>query len=134
MKANELRLGNLVTATLTNEIYEIGIWALRVIEDGNYQNSYDTETKVYKAIPLTEEWLLKFGFKKQLDKSFAKNDFSIFLDKRFKTNLFLQENQEDFKWFSYELKVEYIHQLQNLYFALTGEELKIKEDESKTRI
>ena len=134
MKANELRLGNLVTATLTNEIYEIGIWALRVIEDGNYQNSYDTETKVYKPIPLTEEWLLKFGFKKQLDKSFAKNDFSIFLDKRFKTNLFLQENQEDFKWFSYELKVEYIHQLQNLYFALTGEELKIKEDESKTRI
>lgn len=128
MEANELRLGNLVTATLTNEIYEIGIWALRVIEDGNYQNSYDTETKVYEPIPLTEEWLLKFGFNKEPDKSFTKRDIAIFLDKRFSSNLFMQENQGDFTWFSYECKIEYVHQVQNLYFALTGEELILKSE------
>jgi hypothetical protein len=28
--------------------------------------------------------------------------------------------------YSGEIKIKYVHQLQNLYFALTGEELKIK--------
>lgn len=79
------------------------------------------------GIPLTKEWLLNLGFKKDSDGSFIKNDISIFLDKRFKTNLFLQENQDNFKWFSYECKIQYVHQLQNLYFALTGDELTITE-------
>jgi hypothetical protein len=77
------------------------------------------------GIPLTKEWLLNLGFNKDVDGSFMKNDISIFLDKRFKTNLFLQENQDNFKWFSYECKIKYVHQLQNLYFALTGDELTI---------
>jgi hypothetical protein len=81
----------------------------------------------YRPIPLTKEWLLNLGFKKDVDGSFMKNDISIFLDKRFKTNLFLQENQDNFKWFSYECKIQYVHQLQNLYSALTGDELTIKE-------
>lgn len=121
MEAKELRIGNLVTQiieksthneekTITIEWQEL-MWISR-----------DRSSK-YKPIPLTEEWLLNFGFEKDLDKSLVKNNIAIFLDKRFKTNLFLQENQDNFKWFSYELKVEYVHQLQNIYFALTGEEL-----------
>jgi hypothetical protein len=122
MKASELRIGNLVAYEPT-----IDDWEEIIVKCGNIIQC-EISPDSFTPIPLTEEWLLKFGFKKQLDKSFAKNDFSIFLDKRFKTNLFLQENQEDFKWFSYELKVEYIHQLQNLYFALTGEELNFKSE------
>jgi hypothetical protein len=140
MKANELRLGNYVNVPILEQCpfriddfecltYEFIKVAQKQIINGKEVHPFTWYGGDLQPIPLTEEWLLKFGFKKQLDKSFAKNDFSIFLDKRFKTNLFLQENQEDFKWFSYELKVEYIHQLQNLYFALTCEELKIKEDE-----
>ena len=125
MKANELRIGNYVY--FHGDAEEINMVDGCEIIGREEQPSCHIEE--FEPIPLTEEWLLKFGFKKQLDKSFAKNNFSIFLDKRFKTNLFLQENQENFKWFSYELKVEYIHQLQNLYFALTCEELKLKTDE-----
>lgn len=33
-----------------------------------------------------------------------------------------------------DLKIEYVHQLQNLYFALTGKELTIKEAEDKCNL
>ncbi len=88
----------------------------------------EKEQNKLQPIPLTEEWLLKFGFNKEPDKSFTKRDIAIFLDKRFSSNLFMQENQGDFTWFSYECKIEYVHQVQNLYFALTGEELILKSE------
>ena len=75
-----------------------------------------------QPIPLTEQWLKDFGFEKELDNSMVKGDIAIFLDRRFKTNLFLRDNQEN-KWFSFNSKVEYVHQIQNLYFSLTGSEL-----------
>jgi hypothetical protein len=119
MKANELRIGNYVYLKSKDKIYEISS-GHDIEEISDAPENFDA-----KPIPLTEEWLLKFGFKKELDKSLSKGDIAIFLDKRFKTNLFLQENQESFKWYSYELKVEYVHQLQNLYFTLACKELTI---------
>ena len=124
MKANELRIGNLVEATLTKDVYEIDLYALRVIEDGNYQNSYDTETTVFKPISLTEEWLLKFGFIRH------HNDYSNGI-------IYIKNvpNNTEFEWGVYpnelgsgiqienRILLHYVHQLQNLYFALTGEEL-----------
>jgi hypothetical protein len=118
MRAEELRIGNY--AQLDGGIECIDVYDLLDIVSDNFI--------VCNPIPLTEEWLLKFGFKKDVDGSFAKNDISIFLDKRFKTNLYLQTNESDrkFNWFGFECKIKYVHQLQNLYFALTGEELTIK--------
>jgi hypothetical protein len=110
---NELRIGNWVLSCSGGIETKVGIIAVGI-------------EVPFEPIPLTEEWLLKFGFKKESDKSLTKNDIAIFLDKRFKTNLFLQENQDNFKWFSYECKIQYVHQIQNLYFALTGDELTIK--------
>lgn len=66
IQANELRIGNFVTAVLTNEIYKIDIWALRCIDDGNYQNSNYPKIKVFQPIPLTEEWLLKLPKKNNI--------------------------------------------------------------------
>jgi hypothetical protein len=72
-----------------------------------------------KPIPLTEEWLLKFGFEYfkfivesscwRLNNLFSiREDFTI----HFHNGLIV------------ELKC--VHQLQNLYFALTGQELSIQ--------
>lgn len=119
MKANELRIGNLVF----NGSVVIKVWMLA----GKNVNGFDSEEEdfPFTPIPLTEECLLKFGFKKDSDNSMVKNDIAIFLDKRFRTNLFLRDNQEN-KWFSFNFKVKYMHQLQNIHFALTSEELKFK--------
>jgi hypothetical protein len=116
MKSNELRIGNYYLS------FGVDLKQVETL----------TKDKIlidFTPIPLTKEWLLNLGFKKDVDGSFMKNDISIFLDKRFKTNLFLQENQDNFKWFSYECKIQYVHQLQNLYFALTGDELIFKQQD-----
>jgi hypothetical protein len=79
--------------------------------DGNYAIPSDK----LKPIPLTEEWLLKFGFDK-IDFQFIKNGIKLFPIR----DLYYRGN------FPIKSDIKYVHQLQNLFFALTGEELTIK--------
>lgn len=81
------------------------------------------ETCNYKPIELTEEWLLKFGFipNKYKDEyticPYGKNTYV--LDKEY-----TDKGEWDFCYEeAYLVTIKYVHQLQNLYFALTGEEL-----------
>ena len=70
--------------------------------------------KFYNPIPLTEEWLLKFGFK-NIKFKYEINNFIIWLDPR-----------STYYYLNYEggnIEIKYVHELQNLYFALTGKEL-----------
>ena len=69
----------------------------------------------YKPIPLTEEWLLKFGF----DSMFSGAGYH-------KNGVEIGNNHNGFYILATSYQIEFIHQLQNLYFALTGEELTIK--------
>ena len=62
------------------------------------------------SISLTEEWLLKFGFE---------NNGIAFWN-----GVGLSKLSDGFYFMT--TKIEFLHQLQTLYFALTGEELTIK--------
>ena len=105
MKANELRVGNWVNNN--EEDYQITSATIAQLERG------DSEAK---PIPLTEEWLIKFGF----DKKFSKDKFTIIPNGK----LDYEKGRTYFNaWTILEHQPEYVHQLQNLYFALTGEEL-----------
>jgi hypothetical protein len=73
----------------------------------------DTDLYLY-TIPLTEEWLVYFGFEKSTGRIFKKNGILIISDVIFE--VFLG---------SVIVKLQYVHQLQNLYFALTDEELEL---------
>ena len=121
MNANELRIGNLVYYCLKDEKYinKIGGIDIYSIEDNEeYQESHE-------PIPLTEEWLLKFGFVR-IDSNYEKE--WLLLHKNIKTGTvdFLLNEPHTGK---YKVTVlEYVHQLQNLYFALTGEELEINNE------
>lgn len=106
-KANELRIGNYVYDTL-GKVNKINLEAITYIEKEPHNQ--------VKPIPLTEEWLFKFGFKKKY-KSYEKCDFTFL--------------QGGFDKLAYKLTIientpKYVHQLQNLYFALTGDELSLK--------
>ena len=70
----------------------------------------------YKPIQLTEEWLVKFGFIKRTPTGY------YFDMGRMSINL----PDFEYKNIRIDVKLKYVHQLQNLYFALTGEELTIK--------
>ena len=116
MKANELRIGNYLFAKGTEVIRFTSFFGLCNIE--NYPERYT-------PIPLTEEWLLKFRFKKFTgeNSSFDKGKLSVCL-----TSLLNGEKGRTYfnSWAVLEYYPKYVHQLQNLYFALTGEELIIK--------
>lgn len=75
------------------------------------------------GIPLTEEWLLKFGFERQeedLTVSFVRQPFHLTGNK-----LYFSHSYDDYVTILCEAPM-FVHQLQNLYFALTQKELEFK--------
>lgn len=117
IKANELRIGNLV-----NNVYTvIGISDFDVTIQ--YKDDYASEVcqafNEIIPIPLTDEWFLKLGFKKDDYGQYVRPEmFSGFQSNFNKPGYFLMAGDD-----KDEPKVEYVHQLQNLFFALTGKEL-----------
>jgi len=115
MKANQLRIGNKVS-------YEGSIVTVSTIADDEVTFSdyacFDyPQIEDIPGIELTEEWLVKFGFRKR------DNNYRVLW---FINSFTLSENE--FKRFYFGIsEIKYVHQLQNLYFALTGEELKLKQ-------
>jgi hypothetical protein len=120
MKANELRIGNWV------EQPNDGVTRVTaILNDLQIKTETGYIDKYCRPIPLTEEWLVKFGFEKDI----------LDIDSRY----ILEGKHYTFtsNWLSEEIiyvnlnethtDIQYLHQLQNLYFALTGEELTIKE-------
>lgn len=79
----------------------------------------DIDNESFRPIPLTEKLLLKFGFKKEKE-GFTKARFCIYQPVGYVNFMFCEGN-------SILREVKYVHTLQNLYHALTGEELTIKE-------
>ena len=85
----------------------------------------------FNEVPLTEEWLLKFGFNKEYQKGYIgidvyNSDFVLTEPLKmgeWQTNYTFQFETGSVRKFK---EIEYVHQLQNLYFALTGEELTFK--------
>jgi len=108
MKAKELRIGNLVDV-LGDPVF-ISYHDLIKLSKG-------IKTSM-QPIPLTESWLLKFGFDE--DGGYY-GSYMLWFEKPF-THAFL--NADILGEIKFPCK--YVHQLQNLYFALTGEELTIK--------
>ena len=106
MKATELRIGNYVTKD-DNQIYVTDFITINMAHN-------------YKPSPLTEEWPLKFRFKRlSHSNDYLKGDFKIDLKGYFFIYI------KDIGWILL-CQVKYIHKLQNLYFALTGQELEMK--------
>ena len=128
----ELRIGNLVFDKKRNRI--VTVWGIESNHDKivvNYANGsgvYSIDLKHIEPIPLTEEWLLKFGF---INRGFLEDWFIKLNDD---TILILQNHLHYYEvsvcnsnMKKTELnKIKYIHQLQNLYFALKDEELTFK--------
>lgn len=124
MKANELRIGNLVLADLHEE-KEILVESICSINNDVF-NSTNGEIPFssLKPIPLTEEWLLKFGFEKVRYEKYSHEKLN-------KLRAYPHVMTNGFGIYlmgSYSFPhIKHVHQLQNLYFALTGEEVTIKQ-------
>ncbi len=126
MKANELRIGNLVyvsdnqTNLIFQEITPINIHNLMHLT-GWDKSPVDIE---FEPIPLTKEFLLKFGFiYRGIYYHFPYNDIFKLEQHKLNNAYWLRHSSESLDC----VRINYVHQLQNLYFALTGNELKYEE-------
>ena len=123
METTDLRIGNLVSYKNEDIVVVDAVSKDFILTHGQFKIS----TPNIEPVPLTEQWLLDFGFvKKHVDFRTQSNptaynggilklnDFTVYLDK------------SEIEW-AYRATVldapKYVHQLQNLYFALTQEEL-----------
>jgi len=123
MEARELRIGNLMELP-NGEISKVTgftengkVWFVREPK----HEECALKINQVKPIPLTEEWLFEFGFIDDFSK-----DFRVRLIGHRLGDFFITEKMKLLTSDINSVKIKYVHQLQNLYFALTGEELTIK--------
>ena len=111
---NELRIGNYITDIYSskNAYFEIVIIGEDTTKYGAGFCSYYSHIK---PIPLTEKWLLDFGFENK-EENWEKSDSNLW-------DFLIILDYESFMYSYSKLEIKHVHQLQNLYFALTGEEL-----------
>ena len=120
MNVKELRIGNIVMWEGNHhKISSINSNGFVSITKKNLEPSRFLIQET-KPIKLTEEWLIKLGFQLVREsQSYDLGNFYIEVD--FSTPI-------TFTYHSgmYSIKLEYIHQLQNLYYSIRREELIIK--------
>ena len=130
MKATELRIGNYFDIIdRSNEIH-LPRNVVKMIGETHFstvvlydilipvcsqQISMNVGIRDLSPIELTEEWLIKFGFEK-IGKNFEKDNILILWN--------IIDKCYDFVHTDKGIEIKYVHQLQNLYFSLTGQELK----------
>lgn len=124
MKTSELRIGSWVLCEdsankyvkkplQVSRIDSLSIWCF---DNGEEVQKYNDNVC---PITLTTAVLESCGmiYDKHLDEWHLLNDW-----------VFYTANMKNVIEFDYEIKLQYLHQLQNLYFVLTGEELEIDID------
>ena len=112
LDSHEIRLGNTYKVEMVDGTYKSDLINLE-----DLRNLLDDEIDdFYQALEISEDWLIKVGFKPNAkackSQEYLYNTISIW------------KYDNEFAFGKWELK--YAHQLENLYFALTGEELTYK--------
>lgn len=99
---------------------------------GQWDGYYEGEWQYYmSAIPLTENWMMKLGWEKYAERhtysEWKLGDYRFHLRKEedAKNNFGIQTagvKEKSINYFNWNTK--HVHQMQNIYYACTGEELK----------
>jgi len=129
MEANELRIGNLVFDDHSGRMIVSAI--------NPYDGMYNHESGVYlcknnnlpsgyyflkdiRPIELTEDWLIMFGFE-NIGSVYKIGELNALNNRDLELVLCTEDNIISYN--DYLHPILYVHQLQNLYFAITGKEL-----------
>jgi len=130
MNVNDLRIGNLIKP-IPNEKEEIintisyveGVTNDGFIFTNGFRLGYYSDNEDFEPIQITEEWLIKFGFKKSAESEWYNLPY-------FQIEIVVDKNN-DFTFCvanNFVIKhVKYIHELQNLYYSIKGIELQLIE-------
>jgi hypothetical protein len=111
MKSKDLRIGSIVShESCQYKITGQDIFDLSIGKDIN----------LFQPIKINENYLKAFGFKSRD----GGDGFLIYE----KDGVIIELPYFEFHHHECAIEIEFVHQLQNLYFALTGEELELKHE------
>lgn len=138
MKASELRIGNWVKTLEDGSTHFRQVTGIEIASENQRIDGFtrpfvrcghmaailnDEDIEYISPIPLTPEILEKAGFVTIGRYAIGVGGYNVFAKGRIEL---LQPNEGDpYILAFYEAKITHLHQLQNLYFALTGQELTI---------
>lgn len=116
IEKNEYRIGNYVDGDGRD-----------VIITGHYLSNMEKGMKSLPPIKITEEWLLRFGCDKKLSR-FILNEKYFLAKYNDEKGCMFGIYITDYPSYDIEILcfIQYIHQLQNLVFAITQKELTLK--------
>jgi len=149
IQSNELRIGNYVIFSEDSTILMVGEISEKGLVVQNEEETTWIEIENFDPIPLTEGILLKCGFEVEKSADIYEYDiYSIQISNNrslcyckhpLKNSTTGEKTTDDAWWFDdyfgpsftnfgddFWCKIKHLHQLQNLYYALTGEELNIE--------
>jgi hypothetical protein len=112
MEANELRLGNVTSAGIVVEIHRDYFYT------HNLESSFRSSWFDVNPVLLDEECLIKFEFKQ--NETYCSIHIKSGIELMNIANKYFRGR---YKGALITKDIEYVHQLQNLYFALTNKEL-----------
>lgn len=131
INARELRIGNIYRRKhgkgFTDQAIDEGMMGKI------FGNTNEFALNDFENIPISEEWLIQLGFEKSFSHGYLNSQFYR------KENYTLNELQGEDAYYAFcewedaaeqqgyrrLSQIQYVHQLQNLYFALTGTELSL---------
>lgn len=140
IEAKELKWKNLIYIPSTDQVAEVDV--INPLADAVCVNKnllFPLSFKDIEPIPLTEEWLLKFGFENK--SNFKYSDGSVDWINVFLLNDYLIKSAEGSLYGVCKMRLnsiesviksnlQYVHELQNLYHSMTGKELQLKESKN----
>lgn len=123
IQAKDLRIGNIVYFDFSHDEEKIITEIVGISESGDI-SVIKNKVKIYECsedsiylIPLTEEWLLRFGYKQisGIHRTYSKTNYV--------DNTSIWNFNSNYCHINTNTIVKSVHQLMNLYFALTNKEL-----------
>jgi len=138
----EIRIGNWV-GVLGEEKQVLGVDAKLRPDVGYFQFesippqeilTHPTKGIHVKPIQLTDDRFLSFGFTKEKDDYVGMGEVFCFRKEEFGPQVRMYIHEDGYySLYAYndiKCSIQYVHQLQNLYYALTGEELVLRDGTS----
>ena len=141
MKASELRIGNLVygVSDRIETVIGLGEAAITAYAGDLVESQMTFPEEDFIPIPLTEEWLIGFGFTKVVYESDGtgygteyelecSHDVFMSYADDFSLGIYnsRKSSDDDFAVIPNWEQTKFVHGLQNLYYSLTGKELVCK--------
>ena len=115
IQANELRIGNWLEFNLHGSKW------IGQIDHTDFEFIFDNDLRCANPIPLNEDWFNKFEFENDNANGYSKDSIHIEYIAQVGYVFFINGDVN-----GESMKIEYVHELQNLFFALRKQELEMK--------